>query len=97
RVRRQREEEDDDVRGAALDLAARGGDRRGQTWQHDRQSVLRVQRVLGDRQLQQVLLVHRQGPEARTGRYQEGRALGQLYRRGPQPEAGGAERGGRGR
>ena len=55
--------------------------------QHDRQPVLRFQGLPGHRQLQQVLLVPRQGPEARADRHTEGRALGQLHRRGAQPQA----------
>ena len=66
RVRRRRQEEDDDLRGPALDLAARSGHPGREARQHDRQPVLRLEGLPRHRQLQQVLLVPRQGAAAGT-------------------------------
>ena len=68
RVRRRRQEEDDDLRGAALDVAPRSRHQRREARQHDRQPVLRLEGLPGHRQLQQVLHVPGQGPEARADR-----------------------------
>ena len=61
RVRGEGRQEDDDVRSAPLDFAARGRDQRRQAREHDREPVLRVEGLPRHRQLQQVLLVHGQG------------------------------------
>ena len=68
-----------------------------QAGQHHRQPVLRLEGLPRHRQLQQVLLVPGQGADAGAGGDQEGRALGQLHRRGAQPQARGSERRDRGR
>ncbi len=68
RVRRRRQEEDDDLRSPPLDLAARSGHPGGQAGQHHREPVLRLEGLPGHRQLQQVLLVHGQGPDAGADR-----------------------------
>ena len=69
-----------------------------QAGQHHRQPVLRLEGLPRHRQLQQVLLVpgartRQPGPAATKKR----RALGELHRRGAQPQARGPERRNRGR
>ena len=57
--------------------------------QHDRQSVLRLEGLPRHRQLQQVLLVHGEGPDPRADREQGRRTLRQFHRRRSKPQAAG--------